>query len=266
MGTGADGAGGSGASSDGGAGGSGEGGSKSGEGAGKGTGTFDREALDPALRSLDPEQINGLFTTLVTGLREAGRAAPAAEVKKVDEIPDLTDAELKEFFDPASEKFNPRAAIARLAEKNYGPILSDIGNRATVGIYNKIGTEYPDFKNFQAKVQEALAQRDPRTLSEEVIFGTYLTLKGLSVVQEDRKKAGRTAGTETIIDKSGKSADGDEEADIELTAVEKDVAKRMFPNATDPVATYKAALTKYQTRDTVKVPVGRNAKGEVIKE
>lgn len=265
MGTGADGAGGSGAAVDGGAGGSGEGGSKSGEGGGKVAGAFDREALDPALRSLDPEQINGLFTTLVTGLREAGRPAAAAPAK-VEEVPDLTDAELKEFFDPASDKFNPRAAIARIAEKNYGPLLSDIGNRATAGIYTKIATEYPDFKNYQAKVADALSQRDPRTLSEEVIFGTYLTLKGLSVVQEDRKKAGRTAGTETIIDKSGKSADGDEEADIELTTVEKDVAKRMFPNATDPVAAYKAALTKYQTRDTVKVPTGRNAKGEVIKE
>src|SRR6478752_5673691 len=85
-----------------GAGGSGNAGSASGASGSGGTGSFDREALDPTLRALNPEQINELFTTLVSGLRGAGANAGGGNAgggEQQEIVPTAPDREeLKKYF------------------------------------------------------------------------------------------------------------------------------------------------------------------------
>src|SRR2546423_400304 len=94
------------------------------EGGGEGKGgakEFDRGKLHPALRDMQPEEITELFESMATSLRTVQRpparepldelsgvprhAREAPTPPKREEVKELTKEELKEFFNPESEKF-----------------------------------------------------------------------------------------------------------------------------------------------------------------
>lgn len=236
-------------------GGGGSAGEGSDSGAGKGTGDFDRNALDPALRGMSAEEMNAAFKTLV----QAVTSPKAPEPKKVEQPAAPTTEELRAMFDKDSPTFDPEKAVTLLANKNYGTLLGQLGERSLVGVYAKVEKEFPDFAKYSGKVEAALKDRDPSTIDEKVVATAYLTLKGADTVQAERAAAAKAAGTQEIA--GGRK---DDEALPPLDEVAQRVARKLFPDDPDPLKKYQELKARGDAGPvTVKVPVGRDADGKV---
>lgn len=219
----------------GGSGGSGDGGTvKPGDAGTQGGDQFNREDLDPALRGMGPKQINELFMGL---LQQAGRnggreepARPAEPAKPPEPI------NYKELMDPGHESYNPEKAFRGFVEQNYGTLLGDINKRSVQGLYGRFGGQIHDFKEYESEIEKALENRDPTSVSEKDILGTYLTLKGAKQLHKERQEMARTAGSTTHKPSTASEAVPDE---MVLTPEQKEVAHMMFSKEPDPEGKYK---------------------------
>lgn len=222
--------------------------------------TLDRSKLNPVLQTLEPEQLNELFNTLLTGLQRP----PAAEAvpTPVPEPKPLDKAALKEMMDPTSDKFDPEKAVGMIADRNYRPLIGEINKRALSGTFARFGREFPDFDQAVPEIEKTFKGRDPTTISEADVFGVYLTWKGLQIVQKEQAEKAKQKGATTVQPSAPKVETGK----VELTELETNVAKRMFPNSKNPVADYVAAREKMDSGMQLKVPTGRDAAGKVTKE
>lgn len=220
-------------------GGSGTGGQPAGQGQQGNAGVgeqFNREELDPAIRGMGPKQLNELFMGL---LQQAGRnggrndePAPRSEPAKPPE-----PINFKELMDPSNEKFDPEGAFKQFVEQNYGGLLGDINKRSVQGLYTRYAGSIHDFKDYEADIEKALEGKDPASLSDRDILGTYLTLKGAKTLAKERQEMAQKAGSSTHHPSAPNEQVPDE---VVLSDEMKQVAKVMFGHKEDPEGEYKA--------------------------
>lgn len=179
-------------------------------------------------------QMNELFTALIQSRQQGGSdggdngrtAAPAPTPEPVN---------YKELMDPGNDKYNPELAFKSFVESNYGTLIKDMNVRSVKGLYGNFRNQIHDFKDYESDIDAALAKRDPATLSEREVFGTYLTIKGMRALQKERTELAQKAGSTT----HKPSTDAPPVTDEQLDATEQEIARVMFPNAPDPAAKYK---------------------------
>lgn len=221
---------------------------------GVGAGEFNRDELNPALRGLNPNQINELFGALLT---RGGQPAEPAEPRRPEPEP-LPDINLREVMDPTHESYNPELALKWFVQKNYGGLMQDINQRSIKGLYGNFRNQIHDFAEYEQDIDKALSQRDPSTLSERDIFGTYLAMKGMRQLAKERTERATTAGRSTHQPSAPKD---DQIVDEALDATETEFAKIMFPNEADPTKRYQEMKKKVAGGPfELQVPIGDGKK------
>lgn len=202
---------------------------------------LDREKLNPLLKGMSEEQVNEVFDTLFSAVRRgpnSGVPEHAQERPRVEPPRPVTKDELREAFDPNSEKFDPQAAIDRIVTQNYGGLLSDIGNRATMGMKMALKSQFPDIDEYEAGINQVLKGRDPATITQQEMVGAYLMAKGAKQVeQEVQARTRKPAVTPPSVQEDPEAREREREES--LSKDEEDVARIMFRNSADPVAEFK---------------------------
>lgn len=217
---------------------------------------IDRSKLSPVLRALSEEQINGLVDEMVgiiatrkpVATTDAGAAtAPPAPAPKPD---------YKEMFDPTSEKFNPEAAVADIAQRNYGGLISDIGRNASEGVFSQFRETYHDFKEYEQDVRKILKDSGVNAPNATQINTLYFAAKGQRITS--RELADRAAAR-TAPPSAPKPTDKPAVAPLDVEEVR--IARRMFPDSQDPEADYRTYAARLETGDTtMKVPLSGGVK------
>lgn len=160
----------------------------------------------------------------------------------------------REALDPNSEKFNPEAAFSNFVQKNYGNLLRDINTRSVKGLYGNFRNQIHDFGDYEEEIDRALSQRDPATLSERDVFGTYLTAKGLRQLRKEQSERSQQAGKSTH---QPSAPNPDQPIEEPLSDTDVEFARMMFPKAQDPVAKYREYKRKSEGGSyEVNVPMG----------
>lgn len=223
--------------------GGGAGGERLGTNAGNQT-QLDREKLNPLLRGMSEEQVNEVFDTLFSAVKrgpDSGVPSHARPAEPRVEAPKpVTKDELREAFDPNSEKFDPQAAIDRIVTQNYGGLLNDIGNRATSGMRVALKAQFPDIDDYQQGIDQVLQGRNPAQITQQEYVGAYLMAKGAKQVENEVRERTKKPATTTPSPAVDLEAQERETQD-KLSPAEEDVAKIMFRNSADPVAEFKRA-------------------------
>lgn len=213
---------------------------------------FNRDQLNPILRGMKPEQINELFTAMLTKMG-AGNGPPAPREEPVAE-PELPAMDYKAALDPSNDGFNPEAAFDHFVKKNYGTLMRDMNSRSVKGLYGNFRNQIHDFNDYEQDIDTALSKRDPATLSEKDIFGTYLAIKGMRALTKERSERAAAAGKSVRPPSAAQEPDPQGE---ELDATATEMARLMFPNEADPIAKYKAMQKKSNLGAyELKVPIG----------
>lgn len=227
-------------------------GAGAGQGQGAGGGSLDRSKLSEPLRNLNEDQINQVVETLFTAVSRRG--ADAAPPPRAEEPPAPTADDYKEMFDPSSERFNPAAAIADVVQRNYGGLIRDIGQRATTAVYSRYREEYPDFKEYEKEVSQALQASGVVNPTDAQIQGVYFAAKGQRAALKERQARAAAASAPAP---SPANMRGEVPREEPLDDEEKLVARRMFPNAQDPEKAYREYARKLDAQETtMKVPFG----------
>jgi hypothetical protein len=222
-------------------------------------GQFDRGALNPVLRDMNPNQINELFGMLLTRAQGGnGAGGQQAEPARQPE-PEVPPMDYREALDPSNEKFNPEAAFSHFVQRNYGPLMRDINSRSIKGLYGNFRNQIHDFQEYEAEIDRALSQRDPATLSERDVFGTYLTAKGLRQLRREQSERSQQAGKSTH---PPSAPTGDKPLEEPLNDTDIEFARVMFPREADPVAKYREYKKKADGGSyEVNVPMGDQPAG-----
>lgn len=243
----------------------GDAGQGQGGGAAGGVG-FAREKLHPAIRGMNPEEINDLFETMAQGLRtvasgqggagggqqgSANNAPPKEEEVVVD---------YKAMLDPSNAAYDPEKAFGTFVQKNYGRLIGDINNRSVRSTFTGFRQQFGDFQELEPEIEKLLQGRNPATLTEQDVAGAYFTAKGVKHALKERQEAAVRKGV-TTQPPSPPAGGGGKPA--ELSDTEKQVARKMFRKSADPEGDYIKALAK-EDQDggmTVKVPLGGGRTG-----
>ena len=242
--------------------GGGTGGAGGGNGAGgasggdaTGAGNLDRSKLNPLLRAMPEDQINEVFDALFSAVKNKANGPDLSGVPahaRKDEPPapkKLSKDELKEFFDPNSEKFDPAAAMRLVVEENYSGLLNDIGANATVGLKAAIKAQLPDFHKYEADIDTVLKAVPSSQINQGFILDTYFKVKGLRQTQTELADAAKPP---TTVRPSPKKDDVETGSD-QLSDEDKQVAMVMFRGSADPIAEFKKASKMMDTQN-MRVP------------
>ena len=228
-------------------------GAGAGQGTGTGSGSLDRSKLSEPLRHLSEEQLNSVVDTLFAAVSRKGAGEPAAPAEPAPPPPP-TNEDYKDLFDPASEKFNPAAAISDIVQRNYGGVIRDISRNATRAVFGRFREEFSDFKEFERDIEQALQASGVVNPTDAQIQGVYFAAKGQRAAlkeRQDRAAALRAPAPSPAANRE------DVPREEPLEDEEKLVARRMFPNAQDPEKAYREYARKLDQQDTtMKVPMG----------
>jgi hypothetical protein len=217
---------------------------------------------------MSPEEITDVLETMSTTIRTlqtrgtgADSGVPAharpPEPPKRPEPP--SKDQYKELLDPASESFDPERAFRAFAEANYGQLVGDINARTIRGLYGTFRSEFPDFKDYEVDITTALQGRPAAELTEQDVLHTYLAAKGLRMTQRERAERAKAAATTM----PPSPPDGGKPKEVELSALEQEVAHRMFKRIADPqerLKRYRAFAAKDEEGMTLSVPIGGGKK------
>ena len=232
----------------------------SGTSAGTGAGSaaaagLDRTRLNPILAGMTEDQLNESFEALFAAARERPMGvpdharqpeAPAAPAKPTKE-------ELREYFDPSSDKFDPEAAMRRVVDTNYGSLIGDINTRSLEGLKLALKQEYPDMDEYTKEMSVILQGRPAATLSQQDILGAYFMAKGVKVTSKEKsdrtKRPTTTAPSAPRLDEDEGGAPGE----VKLTQEDERLARIMFRNSADPIAEFRRAY-KVGTEFKIRVP------------
>ena len=162
------------------------------------------------------------------------------------------------MLDPNSEQFSPTKAFAMYVERQYGGFLGDLNSRSVRAMYSNFRNEFPDFKEYEADIETALANVPPNQVSDRLVLQQYFSAKGIRQTQKERAEAAKLKGQSTLPPTPTPAAKV-----VELSQHEKAVAVKMFPDKQDPEAEYR----KYAALDaddgeglSMKVPIGGGKK------
>lgn len=233
-------------------------GTPSGTGQGGSAGTLDRSKLAEPLRNLSEEQLNSVVDTMFQALsRREAAAPPTSDAPPPARQPD-PEPNWNEYFDPASDKFNPKVAMAEFVERNYAPLIGDISRRAVQGSFARFREEFPDFKDYEGDISKALQASGIANPSDAQITGVYFAAKGQRAALAERNARTKAQSSPPP---SAASTQDDLPKETPLDDDEKVVARRLFPNATDPEKAYRDYARRLDQQDTtMKVPMGGGVK------
>lgn len=186
-----------------------------------------RGQLHPILRDMAPEQITELFETLSAGVYKGGRKEETEPEPPPPPTPPTKD-EMKDMFDPTSEKFDPAAATKAIMTENYGGLVADLQSNALVGVFGAFRTRLPDFEQYEARITEEL--KGAPNVTQQGILNTYFALKGMDMTAKERADKAKAAGVTTT---EPSPPEDPKDKEIDLSEQEKMVAGRMFPKAKD---------------------------------
>lgn len=204
---------------------------------------LDRSKLSPLLAGMSEEQMNETFNTLFTAIRRPAEPAP-----KAPEPPKpLTNDDVKDRFDPMSDKFNPIGAVGEIVAHNYGGLINDIGKKANEGVFVSLRNKMADFAEHEDDVRKVLEQVPPNAINEQLVMQTFLGVVGAKEV--GKRMSERSRAPSTHVPSPHK-----EETSQDLNPDEIEVAKMMFRNQPDPLAAYRKAQKMVDDGYTVKVP------------
>lgn len=204
--------------------------------------------MSPLLRGMSEEQINETFETLFTAVRqpivrEVERVAPAPVPE-----PELTNENFRERFDPQSDKFDPMGAVRDITQRNYGPLIEDIGKRANAGMKEGLRRRLPDFDKHEADIDKVLEKVPANQINEQVLAQTYFSVLG---AKEAQKLVNERAKPPVTREPSPRK---EETERPKLTAEEEQVAKVMFRGSADPIKDYIEAQDKMEKGYQMRVP------------
>lgn len=229
---------------------------------------LDRSKLSPVLAGMDEDQLNEVFDTMFTALKTKreepdysgvpAHARPREEPKPAEPTQDQLKEAYRKMLDPQSDDFNPMAAFQDIMKRTTGPLMGSINQRAIAGMMSSFrdNVEYPDFKEHERDIAQVLAKKDPTTLSESDVIGTYLMVVGAKQIDEKRKAAKKppttVAPSPDVIKPPVKTAVS------QLDEMELSVARAMYRGK---AKTDEEAATMYlKDADlegaSVKVPIG----------
>ncbi len=229
-------------------GGTGNGGAGAGAPNAGGTGTLDRNKLNPLLRGMPEEQLNEVFDALMTAARRpagqdmSGVPAHARPAPAAPKVP--TRDELKDMLDPNSEKFDPESAFKSVVEANYGGLLTDISRNASAGVKAEVRRQLPDFDQYEADIDTVLS--GVPNVNAAVIVDTYFRVKGLRTTQKEIEERARPP--KTVAPSPAKSS-----IESEISAEDQEIARVMFRGSADPIAEYRKAQQMMETQH-IRVP------------
>lgn len=199
---------------------------------------------------MSPSQINNVFETLLKARTQNGE--PASQPRR--EEPPKPQIDFKAAFDPNSEHYDPESALRAFAETNYGGLMQQISSRTVSGLYANLRSRIHDWQDFESEVNEIVSKIPSDQVDEGRIFGTYLAIKGKRAFDNERRA--RSAGASTHQPSPSQEVPVEEP----LQPEEREIARSLFPKATDPEQSYKDYKKKIGIGDntamTVKVPTG----------
>jgi hypothetical protein len=209
---------------------------------------LDRGKLSPMLRGMTEEQISETFDTMFTALRRPVEAAPQPTAPPPAPEPELTNEHFRERFDPNSDKFDPMGAVRDITQRNYGPLIEDIGKRANAGMKEGLRRRLPDFDKHEADIDKVLANVPTNQINEALLASTYFSVLGAKEaqrIQTERNKppTTREPSTKKEVSETPK-----------LTAEEEQVARVMFRGSADPIKDYLDAQDKMEKGYQMRVP------------
>ena len=211
-----------------------------------GTAGVDRSKLSPLLRGMTEDQINETFNSLFQAIRQPVNQPPAAP--KVEAPKPVTNEDVKERFDPMSDKYDPVGAVRDIAQANYGGLLEDISRRANAGMKQALKAQLPDFDKHEADIDKVLAGVPANQVTQELVAQTYFAVLGAKEaarIQGERNKPATTVPPST---------QKPEETPVKLSPEEESVARVMFRGSQDPIKDYLEAQKKMDAGYQLKVP------------
>lgn len=205
-----------------------------------GTQVLDRSKLNPLIQRMSEDQINDTVTMLLrASMEKEGSAGGNTTVAAPPPPPALPSAdEMKDAFDPTSPNFNPVEMVKKITEANYSGLLSDISGRANGAMKMGLRDKLPDFVEHEGEIDTALKNVPPAQITQDLLFDTYLRVKGLKATAEMMKQRQAPPSTRPP---TPKVEDGEPGGSTKLSAQEEAVAKDMFRGAADPIASYQKA-------------------------
>lgn len=230
-----------GAGGNGGSGAAGEGGAGAG-----GSQGLDRTKLSPVLQNMNEDQINEVFDTMFGALKDRRNAGGGEEpdysgiprhARPVERQPDAQAqaqqiealrTKYKKMMDPNDESYDPLTAMSEIAQLTVNPLLGTVNQRAIAGMLSAFrgNPEYPDFAEHEKEISLVLSKRDPATLTENDVIGTYYTVAGIKHIEE-KKKAAKKPPT-TVTPSPDKVKPPQESAVSKLDDTELSVARVMY--------------------------------------
>lgn len=218
---------------------------------------LDRSKLNPIIKGMSEEQINGLLDEMVLAVSTRKPADGGAQTPPKPVVPTgPTEAEIREMFDPASDKFDPAAAVRKIAEANYGPVIADIGRNAAEAVFTQFRSEYPDFKDYEQDIRKVLKDSGVAAPTPQQINTVFMATKGhrITMKEKESRATARTAAPSAPKEPA-------EPKVIELDEQEKRVARRMFSGSADPEKDYRDYVARLDAGDTtMKVPLSGGQK------
>lgn len=207
---------------------------------------IDRGKLSPLIAGMSEQQINETFDTLFQAVRRPiDQTPPRPEAVRK---PAPTAEELKERFDPISEKFDPAGAVREMVETNYGGLIADMGAKANEGMFLSLRSSLPDFKDHEEDIRKVVKDVPPNMLNQQMLTNTYFSVVGAKEVGRKLREQQRPPTTVTPSTQQL-------ENDTKLSDDEKSVAHVMFRHTADPEGEYKKAQKMMDEGGfTVKVP------------
>lgn len=200
---------------------------------------------------MSEQQINETFETLFTAIRQPQQQQQAPVPKPEPKA--LTNEDVRDRFDPNSDKFDPISAVRDIAQQNYGGLIEDIGKRANAGLKEGLRRQLPDWDKHEQDIDKVLANVPAANVTQELLAQTYFAVLG---AKEAARIQGERNKPPTTIAPSTQQQEHD--AAPKLSEEEQSVARVMFRGSADPIKDYIEAQKKFEAGYSLKVP--ENAK------
>lgn len=209
---------------------------------------------------MGPEEITDLFETMAQGLRSAGTNAagqPPASAAVAPPAEPAKAVDYKKLLDPNDPDFNPEQAFGHYVQTNYGRLIGDINTRSIRGQFATFRSNFSDFHELEPDIERILSGKNPATLTEHDISGAYFMAKGLKATMRERAEAAAKQGKTTLPP----SPPAPPDPKASLSETERQVARKMFRNSSDPEGDYVKNLDLAEGGRAVSVPLGGGKRG-----
>jgi hypothetical protein len=173
------------------------------EGAEAGSGTGALDFSDPNLKGKTPQEIENLFRTLRTTVREQGQALNQRSTEREGFQPTgrPADAPAPRGDDEQNRRYwnEPVAVLREEMERMIAPFRADVQATRATSVRQQLAQEFDDWNLLEPMVDAALAQAK-MTPTAENLRGTYYSVKGCLVSTGQHPTGGAPAAPKAAAD------------------------------------------------------------------